>query len=251
MTHRPILVSSREIDAEEWEIPDSDQLAAWWRFDEGTGLVIYDHSGNGRNGAWTTDGGGSPLTVAWTVAGFGHNEAGSLFNAKLNAGALVDTTYVTIAAFVKPLANGTGGSLFFAYRLGHSSGNYHEFGWANAGTPFWKAEGDGWTGLGTAASSPTFGTWYFVAYRKADNGGVNKLSVRASGGSLSDVITDTCTTPGNSTTNLFTAFGLNNIAYPMDGGDVWFYSDTNANAYLSDADLDSIYQQFKSRYGMS
>jgi len=89
-------------------------LVGWWRFDEGTGTVAGDSSGNGNNG--------TIYGATWVTGKYGEALSFNGTNNQVNCGSgLADPTVFTLAAWIKPtmglgsqcdiIARGPGASL--------------------------------------------------------------------------------------------------------------------------------------------
>ena len=237
-----------------FNIPHKDLLWAWYKFDEGAGLIVYNHAGNSvENMAWDTTN-GDPTALVWSVPGFGHNVYtgwGLGTDAFIYTSIARPVNYTTVVAFIRPLAYGGIVPPLPAVRLGQGGGHWSTFKWTDAPPLRWQAQGSGWLGPNTAVFGPTFGTWYCVALQAAIGGtNYSRLWVRGSGMGWTLAVEVLDTTVAGSTQTLMTAFGLNSGGYPMDGGDFLYYAHTDPHAYLTLVELENVYQVLKGRYGM-
>lgn len=232
----------------------SDCLQIWLRVNEGAGTAVTDYSGNSHNAHWQTTF-GDPTAKVWQVDGFGYNSSASPAT-NIHGDTLPNThfnlAYITMGGFIKPIGGSTGAfpdMYYSAMRLGHTSPTFVEFGWKRDRQ--WSLQSTGHSQINTGVYL-TYGKWYFVVLRFGLKPYYVKLSVRESGGALTTLWSSQSTVTVNYTTGTFNCFGMNDVSYQMIAGDLFWFSGgyDGTHCYLTDAELNMIYECFRGRFDM-
>ncbi|HEC81506.1 MAG TPA: LamG domain-containing protein [Thermoplasmatales archaeon] len=155
--------------------PPTEGLVGYWSFDEGSGSIAHDYSGNGNDGtiygaSWTTD----------TPSGNGYALSFDGINDYVDCGndvSLNPENEITLAAWYKPVSfAGCGNSPiidkgyytntdpYYQYHLGVTGDNYHQPpSYAYAAFLFHISADDTLYGVPTPDGFWTAGNWYHIA----------------------------------------------------------------------------------------
>ena len=232
--------------------PPITGLWGWFKHNEGAGAIIIDYSPIAVNG--TLNG---SAAIFWSVAGFGHNAPGGTNSYVSRATTATSSKYNSMCGFIKPLGattepwdlasaaqwNGEGGA----------TTNFLKYGWEIAAPNRWAITSGNAPSVYYALTSPTFNTWYFILARSGYSGvnAFTQLYVRASGGSLTQVINQANANAYTSNQTSIFSFDANSNPYNMNGGDMMYWMGSDAASFISVAEANYIYNNLKSRYGMS
>jgi len=240
--------------------PSMASLWAWFKLNEGAGTPIIDYSLTAINGAVVNESFNPPtqaqIDAFWnTLPGFGSgvftSGTGPLVR-RATAGR--DTTYCSLVAFIRIRSDAGNLNPRKAVALGESStGNMIHVGWYHDvvfGVPhdYWTLSLN--TGNYISVTEVTFDAWYCVyafAQRNSTNSG---LSIRKSGDPDWTVIRSGDTVNNNSALE-GTIYLCGTGALNVSAGDALCYADSIPSGLISVTAATEIYNNLKSRYGMS
>ena len=237
--------------------PNPDCLWAWFRHNEGSGTTIIDYSPLATNGYLHT-GEGNPVSKFWSVPGFGHNDYTAPTTWVYRNSSPRPVNYVSIVGFFRPRGYDPNDLSFNGCaQLGEGgSANWLRIGWSNSSTNRWKLSSGNIFGSINTSQPVSLNTWAFVYAHGTPSSlsGRSRIEmwIRFSGGSLTNIYsTSSLNYSYTGYQGRVFAFGSNNYSYNMDGGDIFYYACNNTGAILSIDQINSIYDAFKSRYGMN
>lgn len=238
-----------------WTPPNLPSLWGWFKFNEGSGNSIIDYSPIAEPGCWLyQDAGvcwepGSVPAKNWSVSGFGHNDL-SPPNSPFRRVATVPraSQYMSFVGFIRPLGFGGAG---YAILGGNVGG-------ANNIAISWDDWGDNTVRFWIVGDSTQYGIthfplnqWYCLFAYSSNQVDINKvvLYIRPSGGSWSKEA-EGLPIPNNTNHQSLYSFGVNSDRN-MDGGDHLYYIDVSSSGVITLSQANDIYNNLKSRYGMS
>jgi hypothetical protein len=232
-----------------WTPPPS--LFAWFKYNEGGGSIILDYSPFAVNGGFNI---GGSLAKFWSVAGFGHNDATPPLTWIIGGGRPpTSSKYASMVGFIKPRGADPGPWVLAGAAMWLGIGgatNWMKLGWGMVAPYCWAMDNSNiaWVLSTTPA---TWNVWHFIYMYSDTVANVTKLYTRISGGALTLVASAPHTNDNDGLIDAVLAFGANNANYPMDGGDMLWFTAADSSGVIGISQANNLYEQLKGRHGMS
>jgi len=147
----------------------SSGLVGWWKFDEGTGTIAYDYSGNNATGTLL----GTPTWVSGKVGPYAISVGNSSYsqNGYINLGETLPSSSFTLSLWLNPSGIGSQCSTNQCIVLGGENYNTNGFraGYPNSSAffSFWTNQSGGSISLASLSPSSA-GNWDFIAVTYAN-----------------------------------------------------------------------------------
>jgi hypothetical protein len=239
----------------------TEALWAWFRNNEGSGIIATDHSLTAINGGLVKGFGAGNADATqqnyfWnTNSGFGTGSVTGAIAARIaRLTSPKKSTYISLVAFIKPLGGSFFGDAQQAVQLGHSGLiNYLSVGWQDSVIPADRKLGFNFSQGWKLSTYPlTYGQWYCIyAYSK---GGLNDngLYVRKSGDPdwVLALQNQGIAAGGGDQSGVY-MFGSTNNPISMEGGDALYYIGPTSVGLITLAQATAIFQSLKAHHGMT
>lgn len=245
----------------DWNPPPAS-LYAWFKVNEGSGQTIIDYGPLATNGRLHVPGFSPPIPTSnmnyfWNhFSGFGTSEAdmgagGNQIGAAVYRGEPnFNTAYLSAVVFFRPMGTGFYGS-HQAIQLGESAGvNLLLVGWESVTSPHYLSFGPAYY---NTAYELTYSTWYCVYVYSRGGANDNGLYVRKSGDGNWTLAGQNMGTMPAAGTQALILLGNQALNYctTMTIADSLFYAGATSTGIISLAQATDIFNNLKSRYGMT